>query len=106
MIEKIAYYIKGKNSSLLLIFLFLYSILVLVFFIVRSRLDIQSHAASSQGVAIEPESAVLSGPVSIGNDANASNGQYIQFNAPPTPTATPTPTLTSTPTPPQQLVVS
>src|SRR4030042_4683744 len=31
--------------------------------------------------AIEAESASLSGPVSVGDDANASDGQYIQFGS-------------------------
>lgn len=47
-------------------------------------------------IAIEPESGTISGPVTIGTDATASNGQFITF----------TNVISPTPTPVSQLIIS
>lgn len=89
-----------KRKLTLLTLIIILPILIVV--LLQSR-DIRERAASS---SIEIEHGVLSGNISIGNDNNASNGQYVLFgqgsNLTQTPTnPQPTSQITTLPTTPQ-----
>lgn len=73
----------------LLIFVFTFSLFII------QKGNVHATGASDTS-ALEPESGTLNGNVSIGNDINASNQQYIIFN----------PSAIATPTPVSQLVIS
>jgi len=61
---------------------------------------ITAHAIGSSDTAdVEAESGAVTGPVIVGSDTNASNGQYVMFNEAASPTVTPTLIPTSTPLP-------
>lgn len=60
--------------------LFLFSSILVIHVISASALG------STDTVGVEPENGTLAGPVTIGTDATASNGQYVVFGTPVTPT--------------------
>src|SRR5258708_2578892 len=60
--------------------------LIIVILSTLSSIRAFAIGATNSAIAIEPENGTIHGTVSIQSDPLASNGQYIAFNATPTPT--------------------
>ncbi len=75
------------------------------FALIGSIMAFGAFASVRKFVAVEPESAIRSGNVTVNTDTSATGGNALQFNTPSTVTA-PAPTPTPTPTPTDPGVIS